>query len=192
MGVVLIGSFSPLITWLARNIYIYGQLHGLANLPMPVGVKTSIYSGTPWSTNIMAGGLCFGSLYVPRTLSKVAKWYRRRKILVDLGLYAVGYHWAASFFNVVQVRATVLLDPINTRLTAGIYCVFILLAIIGARQISHWVPKVHPTISMGMLLLSIVIAQTLSNPNRESKKRQQEFTAKYSTYSFINLFGFTV
>ena len=108
---------------------------------------------------------------------------------MDLGLYTVGYHWAASLLTLYS-SSTVLLDPINTRLTAGIYCVFILLAVIGARQISHWVPKVHPTISMGMLLLSIVIAQTLSNPNRESKKRQQEFTAKYSTYSFINLFGF--
>ena len=56
-GVVLIGSFSPLVTWLARNIYTYGQLHGSRQ---PANASWSENINLFWdtvSTNIMAGGL---------------------------------------------------------------------------------------------------------------------------------------
>ena len=189
-GIVLILSFSPLIAWLIRNVNRYGQLHGSRQ---PAKVSWSENIALFWDTvsiNLLAGGLL--TLFALCSLGLIQKW--RNGTDQEKSTWT----WVYILWGIIGLQAfltlysssTVLLDPINTRLTAGIYCILISLSIVGAPQITHWLSRIHPNICMGALLLSIVAAQSLSNPDRESKERQRDFIAKYTSHSFLNLFGF--
>ena len=180
-------SFSPLIGWLLYNVNRYGHLHG-ARKPSVVGVAENL--GRLWDTlsvNLLAAGLL-----LPFSIASILVFFRKNDT-ERWSKYWAGLVWmlvGAQLFLTVYSSSTVLLDPINTRLTAGIYATLLPLSVLGLVTIAHKVPVFTPYVTIGILLASMVGAQWASDPNRESKARLHDFEQKYSKHSFINLFGF--
>ena len=117
---------------------------------------------------------------------------RKRKSGVDadknalIWVYMVWSIVAFQTFLTLYSSSTVLLDPIKTRLTAGIYTVIIPLSIVGALQVAQWIPKVNSLFIMSGLLISITIAQRNSDPDRESKIRQRAFQCVLSSIFLVS------
>ena len=116
------------------NIYTYGQPHGSRQ---PANASWSVNINLFWdtvSTNIMAGGLLV--LISLCSLGLFQKWRNgtEEERFSWTWVYILWSIIGLQTFLTLYSSSTVLLDPINTRLTAGIYCVFILLAVIGVRQ----------------------------------------------------------
>ena len=172
-----------------KHQYLWTVARVSATCKCQFWVKTSPCSGKLYRPTSWLGDCCLSSHCAPRTHSKVANWNRRRKVRMDVGLYPMGYHWTSNLFNALQFEHGVARSnqhPTHRRdLLRPDFTVHH-----RSNTDLRWIPKMHPNLSMGMLLLSIAAAQILSNPDRESKERQRDFVVKYTTHSFINLFGF--
>ena len=185
-------SITPIASWIMYNKIRLGHFHGSRSNSILSWTENIERLSNTLNTNLFAGGLI-----LPFALLSL------RTLIVDYNIKEPTKslpraHWILMVWGILLLQitltlysaSTVLLDPINTRLTMVAYFLGILLAIDGARQLTDMLPKLPSGTSMIVLLCSIPIAQAFANPKRESQQIISEYNDKYTKKSFLNKFGF--
>jgi hypothetical protein len=189
---VFSASIAPVVSWVIYNKVRLGHFHGSRSDSIIGWTENLERLWNTLSTNLLAGGLI-----LPFALLSLRTVFVEYRITSPIKSTPRS-HWVLMVWGILLLQtaltlysaSTVLLDPINTRLTMVAYFLCILLAIDGTRHLTDLVPKLPSSISMLLLVCSIPIAQSFADPKRESKEIISEYNDKYRQKSFLNKFGF--